>query len=150
MPLVESKASLPWSQEPTTFLYPQPEESCPSCSCKTHFNVLPSTPRSTKWSLSYRSKNDFLGIYMSIVVFRYWSRTFLLKLHTSQYSSNGSITSSSTTWRKWKSGLFCSNFNNARPIVEIFFVWFRNHCFAQYSGVLIKARSLYWLNKCKW
>jgi len=61
---------------------------------KAHFNILPLTPRSNKWSLSYRSSNYFMGTYVFIVVLHYWSRSFLLKLHASHYSSNGSISSS--------------------------------------------------------
>jgi len=61
---------------------------------KAHFNIIPPTPSSTKWSHSYRSSRYFMGTYVFIIVFHYWSRGFLLIIHDSRYSSKGSISSS--------------------------------------------------------
>ena len=53
---------LPWSQEPITGLYPQPDESSPRLSIfiiyNFHFNItIPSTSRAYKWSLSFTFPN---------------------------------------------------------------------------------------------
>ena len=52
---METKASLPHSQEPATSPYPEPDWSSPcppSHFLKIHLIILPSMPRSSKWSLS--------------------------------------------------------------------------------------------------
>ena len=55
---MEPEGSLPYSQGPATCPYPGPDQSsrCPSSHfLKIHLNIiLPSTPRSSKWSLSFR------------------------------------------------------------------------------------------------
>jgi len=53
---MEPESSLPHSQVPATCPYPEPDPSslCPSHFLKIRFNIiLPSTPGSPKWSLSF-------------------------------------------------------------------------------------------------
>jgi hypothetical protein len=55
---MKPKDSLPHSQAPATCPYPEPQQSStyfPSHFLKFHFNKLPSMPRSSKWSLSFKS-----------------------------------------------------------------------------------------------
>ena len=55
---MELEGSSPYSQEPATCLYPEPDRSSlglPSNLSKIHFNtILPSMPGSIKWSPSQR------------------------------------------------------------------------------------------------
>jgi hypothetical protein len=58
---METRCSLPHPQDPATCPYPQPAQSgpCPpSHVLKIHFNVIPSTPGSPKWSPSLRSPHQ--------------------------------------------------------------------------------------------
>jgi len=54
---MEHKGSLPWSQKPTTlplFWARSIQSTLPFCFLKVYFNIiLPTKPRSSKWSLSF-------------------------------------------------------------------------------------------------
>ena len=58
---IEPEGSLPHLQVPATCPYPEPQQSIP-CSTphfyKIHFNILPSKPESSKWSLSLGSHHQ--------------------------------------------------------------------------------------------
>jgi hypothetical protein len=60
---VKPDGSLPCSQQPTTSPYPEPDESnshTANLSLKINFNIiLPSTPRSSRWLLSFRLLNQY-------------------------------------------------------------------------------------------
>jgi hypothetical protein len=65
---MEPESLLPYSQEPAIGLYPKPGESNPHSQTyfpKIHFNIiLPSTPRSSEWSLPSRLANqNFVRIF---------------------------------------------------------------------------------------
>jgi hypothetical protein len=55
---MQPEGSLPYTQEPATCLYPEPDQSSlrpPPNLSKINFNIiLPSTPGSSKWSPSLR------------------------------------------------------------------------------------------------
>jgi hypothetical protein len=54
---MEPEGSLPYSQEPAIFSYPEPDQSslCPRSNLSIRFNIiLPSMRRSSKWSPSLR------------------------------------------------------------------------------------------------
>jgi hypothetical protein len=60
----ETQRSLQNSQQPATCPYPEPDQSrpCPLTLLEDPFNtILPITPRSSKWSLSLRSPQQYSG-----------------------------------------------------------------------------------------
>jgi hypothetical protein len=60
---MEPEGSLPCTQQPATGPYPQPDESSPHIPPYLrmfHSNIIfPSTPRSSKWSLSFRRSKQY-------------------------------------------------------------------------------------------
>jgi hypothetical protein len=83
---MEPGGSLPHSQEPAAYPYPQPAQSSPclpSHVLKIHFSIiLPSTPGSPKWSPSLRSP-DQNPVCTSLFPHTCY---MLLPLHLSYYS----------------------------------------------------------------
>jgi hypothetical protein len=69
--VMKSERSLPCSQQPVIILYPGSHESSPyhtipSYFFKNHFNsILPSTSRSSKWSLSFIFSNHTSALHFS-------------------------------------------------------------------------------------
>jgi len=59
-PFIEPEDSLPFSQNPTTGSYPEPDESSPQFLhyfFKTHTDIIfPATPWSSEWSFSFTVK----------------------------------------------------------------------------------------------
>ena len=55
---MEPEDSLPYTQAPATCPYSKPDQFNPSHFLKIRFNIIPSAPSSSKWSLSLGSPHQ--------------------------------------------------------------------------------------------
>ena len=81
---MEPEVSIPHPEAPATWPSPEPEQSrpCfPSHVLKIHFNIILSTPGSSRWSLSIRSSHQN-PVFTSLVPHTFHTHLILLDLIT--------------------------------------------------------------------